>query len=348
MNDPIAEALVDLDQENPGHSHPEQVLSNIDINLLVPLEALLATRNVSCAAQRIGQTQPALSRALARLRDLLGDELLVRSGSGFTLTARGEHLAELVPKTLSSLRAVLSERRSEATTGITICASLMPAVMPSLLRMSRRKNQSLKVYTHKSPAEGLAHLRSNTASLMIGINTESDDDIARKTIVSEDFVTLVAVNRCRAAGIQPNWDDFLELTHINVISEGLELYPQFKEALIRHGNPETRLCDSADMTVAALMVSQGPFALTVPRSVAGWLSKSVSLVSVPPPIPVPPQEILLYRHATVPIRTRDTLMEEISSMAREAIAKSGSSIHGLRFRSNEKRSVRLPESGQCN
>lgn len=55
-------------------------LSNIDLNLLVVLDAMLATRSTTAAARKLGRTQSAVSHALARLRDAFGDPLFVRSG----------------------------------------------------------------------------------------------------------------------------------------------------------------------------------------------------------------------------------------------------------------------------
>ena len=55
-------------------------LASVDLNLLVPLLALLETRSVTDAATAVGLSQPALSHTLRRLRRLLGDELLVRAG----------------------------------------------------------------------------------------------------------------------------------------------------------------------------------------------------------------------------------------------------------------------------
>src|SRR5437764_1381729 len=56
-------------------------LNSLDLNLLVALDALLREANVSRAAMRIGLSQPAASHALQRLRDLIGDPLLVRAGA---------------------------------------------------------------------------------------------------------------------------------------------------------------------------------------------------------------------------------------------------------------------------
>jgi DNA-binding transcriptional LysR family regulator len=77
-------------------------LEGVDLNLLPPLAALLEERHVTRAAERSGLSQSAMSRTLARLRQLLDDQLLVRGGSGYVLTPRAERiqrqLAGLMPQ----------------------------------------------------------------------------------------------------------------------------------------------------------------------------------------------------------------------------------------------------------
>jgi len=77
-------------------------LEGVDLNLLPPLAALLEERHVTRAAERSGLSQPAMSRALARLRQALDDQLLVRDGTGYVLTPRAERiqrqLAGLMPR----------------------------------------------------------------------------------------------------------------------------------------------------------------------------------------------------------------------------------------------------------
>jgi DNA-binding transcriptional LysR family regulator len=67
-------------------------LDEVDLNLLPPLASLLEERHVTKAAERSGLSQPAMSRTLARLRQLLDDQLLVRDGSGYVLTPRAERI----------------------------------------------------------------------------------------------------------------------------------------------------------------------------------------------------------------------------------------------------------------
>ena len=67
-------------------------LANLNMNLLKILNILIEEQNVTRAGARLGRTQPAISNALNRLRNLLDDELLVRGAGGLTLTPRAEAL----------------------------------------------------------------------------------------------------------------------------------------------------------------------------------------------------------------------------------------------------------------
>lgn len=78
----------------PGDAGELGRLASVDLNLLVPLLALLQEVSVSRAAAQVGLSQPAMSHALRRLRRILGDELLVRRGRGMVLTPRA---LELLP-----------------------------------------------------------------------------------------------------------------------------------------------------------------------------------------------------------------------------------------------------------
>src|SRR3954464_4137486 len=82
-------------------------LSGIDANLLVALHALLDERSVVRAARRLALSPSATSHALARLRELLGDALLVRAGRQLVLTARGEALLVPLGRLIAEMETIL-------------------------------------------------------------------------------------------------------------------------------------------------------------------------------------------------------------------------------------------------
>jgi len=82
-------------------------INRVDLNLLVYLDVLLRERNVTQAANQLNLSQPAMSNGLRRLRDLLGDPLLVRTSDGMTPTERALELEPLVRDILNKVdRAV--------------------------------------------------------------------------------------------------------------------------------------------------------------------------------------------------------------------------------------------------
>ena len=91
-------------------------LAGLDLNLLPALEALLRRRNVTHAAAEVGLSQPAMSRALARLRQLFGDPLLVRVGGVLAPTPAAEALAPKVAAALDGLKGLFRAPSFEAAT----------------------------------------------------------------------------------------------------------------------------------------------------------------------------------------------------------------------------------------
>src|ERR1700754_2156618 len=83
-------------------------LSSLNLNLLVALDALLMEASVSRAAMRIGLSQPAASHALQRLRDLIGDPLLVRNGARMELTPRAVALRAPLAQALEQIRGLFT------------------------------------------------------------------------------------------------------------------------------------------------------------------------------------------------------------------------------------------------
>ena len=78
-------------------------LRRIDINLIAVLDAILTEMNLTRAGEMVGMTQPAVSGALARLRQQYDDPLLVRVGRNFVLTEKAEALKPLVAEAMTEI-----------------------------------------------------------------------------------------------------------------------------------------------------------------------------------------------------------------------------------------------------
>jgi DNA-binding transcriptional LysR family regulator len=97
-----------VDADADRAAGPADALRNLNLNLLLHLDALLAYRSVSQAARQLGLSQPTVSAALHRLRRQFGDELLVRSGAQAELTPLGVQLQPLTAAALASVERVFT------------------------------------------------------------------------------------------------------------------------------------------------------------------------------------------------------------------------------------------------
>src|SRR6195952_4736880 len=79
----------------------------LDLNLLVVFDAVAQERNATRAAAKLNMTQPAISHALARLRNALRDELFVRTPDGMEPTPYAERLVGPVRAALENLHIAL-------------------------------------------------------------------------------------------------------------------------------------------------------------------------------------------------------------------------------------------------
>lgn len=108
-------------------------LSSLDLNLLVALDALLREASVSRAAMRIGLSQPAASHALQRLRDLIGDPLLVRTGARMELTPRAQGLRGPLAQALEQVRGLFLREEFDAGRSERHFRLMMPDLAVELL-----------------------------------------------------------------------------------------------------------------------------------------------------------------------------------------------------------------------
>lgn len=127
-------------------------LRTLDLNLLKVFDVVMSERSLTRAAHHLSLTQPAVSNALRRLRDALGDELLVRKGRNLVPTARGQELWQAVRDTLKRLQAALApsvfEPASASTTFVLTMADATAAeLMPPLVALitERAPGVSLRV-----------------------------------------------------------------------------------------------------------------------------------------------------------------------------------------------------------
>ena len=181
------------------HVIAERNLRSVDLNLLVAFDALIAERNVTRAAGRVGLSQPAMSKALNRLRHLFGDPLLVRRDRGMAPTARAIELAGPIRGALADISRTLAVPAAfepstvQATLRIATIELCHTRLLPSLVRHLRRHAPGIDLQVRANDCsslhEQLAAGEIDIALAPLGTRT---GDLHAEALWNDRLVTLVA------------------------------------------------------------------------------------------------------------------------------------------------------------
>jgi DNA-binding transcriptional LysR family regulator len=176
-------------------------LVNFDFNLLIPLHALLAERNVTKAAERASVGQPSMSASLAKLRRHFDDPLLVREGRGMALTSLAASLVKPVDEIIARVSVTIRANAQFEPDGVrrrfTIAANDSVSVVllrPLIAAFNRESvNVELRVVSLRESAD---RLRSGEYDLVISSTPVSDigdlDAFSAESLFTDEFVAVVA------------------------------------------------------------------------------------------------------------------------------------------------------------
>ena len=198
-------------------------MPRFDLNLLVPLDALLRERSVTAAAEHIGVSQPTMSGMLSRLREQLRDPLFVRVGRSFELTPRATELADDVRQLLLTAEALVRPT-SEGSLDVAerhfkIMASEFSilTILPEVFREAAAEAAHLtfEVVPISAPSD---RVFAGDVDLCLTGNIMSDIDgwaattLRTKLLLSDRFVGLVDVDH--PIGGEMTLDEFLAYPHV--------------------------------------------------------------------------------------------------------------------------------------
>lgn len=168
-----------------------------DLNLLTVFDALMRERHTGRAGERLGLTQPAVSHALSRLRDLTGDPLFVRHARGVRPTARAHVLAESILPALDVLRTSVHARQAFDPTSIsrtiTIgCSDYVElTILPRLLAEVAQRAPALDLRIRNlTRGEAESSLRRRDVDLALGPVQAAPSPSDTMTLFEERFILV--------------------------------------------------------------------------------------------------------------------------------------------------------------
>ncbi len=265
----------------------EVQLSAIDLNLLPVLHAVLSTRSVKAAAPRVGLSPSAVSHALARLRELLGDAVLVRSGRSMQLTPRAERLRPEVQQLVDQLERVLQPEEDLDPARLSRAFSIAGgdfAEMVLLEPLGRRLARLAPGVDLHARARGdvIEQVREQRCDALIGVFGPVPNDIRTHELMHSDFACVLRKGHPALRG-RLTLRRYVALDHVLVAPRG-DSRGVVDSVLEAQGLRRRVTRTVSSFLVAPHLVASSDCVLTVSKFIADRFAELLDLEVRKPPV----------------------------------------------------------------
>jgi DNA-binding transcriptional LysR family regulator len=300
-----------------------------DLNLLPVFITLMEERNVTRAAERLGITQPALSNALNRLREMLRDPLFIRERYGVKPTEMAEELAPVISAALARIDEVIVSHQefepAEAARLFTIAPNsyvefvMVPAIVARLQERAPGIKLRLTPYGSDLAETGVM---SGTTAMVLGRITDPPDNLVVQHLMDEGLSCVVRADHPEV-GDSISRAQFERLRHVNMLPPG-RLRAGLFQALEQQGLRREVAVSVTHFLAIPELIAVTDYCSTLPRLICRRLANDARLKVLPPPVDLrtfPVQMAWHVRHRQDPAhRWLRSLIGEVAKEVSEAQA----------------------------
>ncbi|ELK5319856.1 LysR family transcriptional regulator [Vibrio vulnificus] len=266
---------------------PEINLRSIDLNLLTILEKLLIHKHISQAAQALNMSQPAVSRALMRLREQFGDPLLVKVNREYRLTAKGEYLRRELESSLNTIRQMLVDDAFDPLqhAGVFTIGALdfeMMMIVPKLLARFQQRAPKLKLQIVPYNAYMPLHdYLEKVADLLLYSTDDSPANVFKQRLFNDNYAVVMCRNHALAN--QPmTLERYCQSRHVIVSGNGLGK-TDIDHELKRLNQQREVVASLPHFSMVPELLINTDLIATLPRRLVGHLSHryEITVVELP-------------------------------------------------------------------
>ncbi|WP_372520150.1 LysR family transcriptional regulator [Sphingobium abikonense] len=264
---------------------------NFDLGLLVTLETLLKERNVTRAARRLNLSQPAMSARLARLREALGDPLLIPSQRGMILTQRALDMMQPLQEALDGVRRVVEQGApfNPETLRATVVIAASDYVQYALLaRYSvtlRAEAPMIRIAWRALDLMALTtQLERGEVDLALAMPESAPVGMRQRRLCDEEYVVVARQGHPSIRG-SLDLDLFCALDHVVVSPKGGGFAGPTDAALEAIGRRRNVVLSTPGFLIVPEIVSRSDMIALIPRRIADGWSERVQLLE--PPLHIP-------------------------------------------------------------
>jgi DNA-binding transcriptional LysR family regulator len=277
-------------------------IAKIDLNLLSVFDTIYAERSITRASQRLNLSQPAISHALGRLRQMVDDPLFTRHGRLMTPTPMARRMIEPIRQSLQRIEATLAKRERFAPSSavkhfvVGMRDATEAAALGSLMRRVVEVAPRITISTVRAERRELEReLSTGTLDAAIDVLLPLPEEVRRERLGTE-WLAVVARRRHPKVGPKLTLATYLGQEHIAVSSRPRGLSAEDFE-LGRHNLRRRIRLRCQSYLAACRVVSETNLILTMPKRYARILSAQFGNQLVSFPLRVPAFDTYLYWHA---------------------------------------------------
>ncbi|WP_234794775.1 LysR family transcriptional regulator [Xaviernesmea oryzae] len=276
---------------------PSKHLSGVDLDLLPVLDALLRRRNITHAGRDVGLSQPAMSRALGRLRHLFGDPLLVRQAGGFALTPKADRLAPQVAAALEQVGALFRDVSfdpavEQRTIRLVAADAQTLLLMPEVMQRLSRAAPGIRLAVEGYGPETIDHMRQGRIDFTFALSSTSLPSGAESMVLGEDRLVLVTRRGHPLAAGPVTAEDYARFPHavVAIFGDGQSEI----DAALAARKLSRRIAISTPHFAAALaVVAATDYVTTMSEALARRFAGPFDLAMTPSPLAPQPLSITL-------------------------------------------------------
>lgn len=309
-------------------------IERVDLNLLVMLDVLLRERNVTRAASQVGISQPAMSNALKRLRELFDDPLLIRTSEGMLPTERARELEPLLRGVIMALeqtiqpRAAFDANASERVFRIMATDYAECTLIPTLLETLRHRAPGVTLDIMTPSDVSFADVERGKVDMVINRFDSMPQSFHQKPLWRDNFSCLLSRNNPIRARF--DLDAYINAHHVWVSKTGMGVGVGMDPGDVQHlgwvdetlrqlGKKRHIRIFTRHYQAAAMLAQQNDLIATVPSKLARLHADNDQLVIMPPPFEIPAIELTM---AWSPLLQHDPAHQWM----RKLIGKTGQTI----------------------
>lgn len=274
-------------------------IRGIDLNLMVVFEAIYHEKHISRAALKIGLSQPAMSSALSRLRDVYKDELFNRSPQGMVPTYLAKQIAESIFKALDLLRYSLKGQEDfdpafydnsfRIAMSDWLCLILLPELMANLKKLAPKVNLVVRNLSQKEMHDALMN---NQIDLGISGQPNSEWGKFQQKLYREHYESLVW-SQHPAIKNRLTLKQFQNYPHILFSPQGTGVGAVDK-ALKKFKGKRRIVTRVAYSLIIPMMLQNSEYIATCPAPLGRIFSRFMDIKSFKPPLDLPGHDMIQY------------------------------------------------------